>query len=115
SANGARRCSSRPSQVSPRVPPRPKDDSSATCRAARPAVRRNLACGATWPGRPGCEQASGRGASTYVCAETRVGCRRGEGRLEFTACRDSEFREDAVEVGADRAVGQVEPLAYLLV
>ena len=35
--------------------------------------------------------------------------------LEFTACRDSELREDAVEVGADRAVGQVEPLAYLAV
>lgn len=48
-----------------------------------------------------------------TCAAARLGSRRGERRLELTACRDSELREDAVEVGADRAVGQVEPLAYL--
>jgi hypothetical protein len=51
----------------------------------------------------------------YTCAAVRLGCRRGERRLELSACRDSEFREDAVEVGADGAVGQVEPLANLAV
>jgi hypothetical protein len=34
-------------------------------------------------------------------------------RLELTARCDSESRKDPVEVGADRAVRQEEPLAYL--
>ena len=48
-------------------------------------------------------------------AAARLGCRRGERRLELTARRDSELREYAVEVRADGAVGEVEPLAYLAV
>jgi hypothetical protein len=48
-----------------------------------------------------------------TCAAARLGRRRGERCLELTACRNSELRKDAVEVGADRAVGYVEPLAHL--
>src|ERR687896_2520932 len=59
--------------------------------------------------------ASGRGVKVGSFAAALLGCRRGERRLELTARRDSQLREYAVEVRADGAVGQVEPLAYLAV
>ena len=67
------------------------------------------------PGPTGCGQPSGRSVNLYTCAAARLGCRRGQRRPELPACRDSELREDAVEVGADGAVGHVESLAYLSV